>query len=78
MIFKTRPHILLLQEEPENEMENASRMSEEKAKFDLYINEQIIERIPAKYEHEKLQRERNINLFNPSTSEGILKRMFIF
>ncbi|XP_055503429.1 protein CC2D2B-like [Leucoraja erinacea] len=58
-----------LEEEPENEMENASRMSEEKAKFDLYINEQIIERIPAKYEHEKLQRERNINLFNPSTSE---------
>ncbi|XP_032890631.1 coiled-coil and C2 domain-containing protein 2A-like [Amblyraja radiata] len=56
-------------EEPENEMENASRMSEEKAKFDLYINEQIIERIPAKYENEKLRRERNINLFNPSTSE---------
>ncbi|XP_078268853.1 protein CC2D2B-like [Rhinoraja longicauda] len=62
-------HLTGLEEEPENELENASNMSEEKAKFDLYINEQLIERIPAKYEHEKLRRERDLNLFNPSTSE---------
>ncbi|XP_051883707.1 protein CC2D2B-like [Pristis pectinata] len=62
-------HLTGLEEEPENEVEISSSMSEEKAKFNFYINEQIIEREPAKYEHDKLWRKKNKNLFIPSTSQ---------
>ncbi|XP_069756567.1 protein CC2D2B-like isoform X4 [Narcine bancroftii] len=58
-----------LEEVLENEIEITSSMSEEMVKFDFCINEQLTERVPAEYEHYNLQREKNKNLFIPTTSQ---------
>uniref|UniRef100_UPI00398F39FB protein CC2D2B-like n=1 Tax=Pristiophorus japonicus TaxID=55135 RepID=UPI00398F39FB len=61
-------HLTGLKEEPESEIPITGSMSEEKSKFDFYLSEHIIERIPAEYPNRKLQGENQKNLFIPSTS----------
>ncbi|XP_072095759.1 coiled-coil and C2 domain-containing protein 2A-like [Mobula birostris] len=65
-------HLTGLEKESENESELSSTISEEKAKFDFYISEQITERFPAEYESEKLRKEKNKSIFIPSTSQVAL------
>ncbi|XP_067858763.1 protein CC2D2B-like [Heptranchias perlo] len=61
-------HLTGLEEQPEGEIQITDGMSEEMAKFDFYLSEQLTERIPAEYENRKLQREQKMkNLFIPST-----------
>ncbi|XP_038630044.1 coiled-coil and C2 domain-containing protein 2A-like isoform X2 [Scyliorhinus canicula] len=61
-------HLAYLEEREESEIQIAGSMSEEKAKFDLYLSAQKIERVPAEYHNRQFQREKEINLFIPSTS----------
>ncbi|XP_072413815.1 protein CC2D2B-like isoform X1 [Chiloscyllium punctatum] len=56
-----------LEENEESEIQFPGSISEEKAKFDLFLTEHVIERIPAEYQNRQLQRENMKNLFIPST-----------
>ncbi|XP_078079040.1 protein CC2D2B-like [Mustelus asterias] len=61
-------HLVRLEEREENEIQLTGTMSEEKAKFDLYLSEHMTEMIPAEYQHHRFQREQEKKLFVPSTS----------